>query len=264
MLPLVPSRITFCCLAVSEPHGASMSMPASAATESSMRVKYCVWALRHGAMAPSFSDSSASGIDELGVDLERRAEAVAGRAGAVRRVEREVARRRLLEAAPVDGAHEVLAERQQVVVGGRLALAPHDLQLGDAVGQLQRGLQRVGEAAVDALAHHEAVDDDLDRVLLVAGQALGALQELVDVDDLAVDAGARRSPGPTRSSSSVSYSPLRPRTTGARTWKRVPSGSSRTRSTICCGVWRSSRCRPPGSAGRRCGRTAGAGSRRSR
>ena len=35
-----------------------------------------------------------------------------------------------------------------------------------------------------------------------------------------------------------SYSPLRPRTTGASTWKRVPSGSCSTRSTICCGVWR--------------------------
>ena len=46
---------------------------------------------------------------------------------------------------------------------------------------------------------------------------------------------ARTKPCPERSSSSVSYSPLRPRTTGASTWKRVPSGSSRTRSTICCG-----------------------------
>ena len=130
------------------------------------------------------------GDDELGVDLERRAEAVAGRAGAVGRVEREVARRRLFEAAAVDGAHEVLAEREQIVVGGGLALPAHDLQLGHPVGQLQGGLQRVGEPAVDALAHDQAVDDDLDRVLLVAGQALGALQELVDVDDLAVDPGA--------------------------------------------------------------------------
>ena len=31
-------------------------------------------------------------------------------------------------------------------------------------------------------------------------------------------------------------SPLRPRTTGASTWKRVPSGSSSSWSTICCGV----------------------------
>ena len=37
------------------------------------------------------------------------------------------------------------------------------------------------------------------------------------------------------SSRSDAYSPLRPRTSGASTWKRVPSGSSSTRSTICCG-----------------------------
>ena len=36
---------------------------------------------------------------------------------------------------------------------------------------------------------HEAVDDDLDRVLLVAGQPLGGLEELGDVGRLAVDAG---------------------------------------------------------------------------
>ncbi len=46
---------------------------------------------------------------------------------------------------------------------------------------------------------------------------------------------ARVKPWPASSSSRPSYSPLRPRTTGARTWKRVPSGSSSTRSTICCG-----------------------------
>ena len=186
----MPWRMTFCCLAVSEPHGASMSMPWASATESSIRVKYCVWARAPRGDGAVVQRQVGVGDDQLGVDLERRAEAVARRAGAVRRVEREVARRRLLEAAPVDGAHEVLAERQQVVVARRLALAPDDLHLGDAVGQLERRLQRVGEPALDALAHHEAVDDDLDLVLLVAGQALVALQELVDVDDLAVDAGA--------------------------------------------------------------------------
>ena len=64
-----------------------------------------------------------------------------------------------------------------------------ELDLGHAFGQLQRGLQRVGEPALDAVAPHEAVDDDLDRVLLVPRQPLVALQELGDVDDLAVDPG---------------------------------------------------------------------------
>jgi hypothetical protein len=39
-------------------------------------------------------------------------------------------------------------------------------------------------------ANFSAVDDDLDLVLLVASQALVALQELGDVDNLAVNAGA--------------------------------------------------------------------------
>ena len=70
-----------------------------------------------------------------------------------------------------------------------LTLAADDLQLGDAVGQLERRLQRVGQPAGDALAHHQAVDDDLDLVLLVAGQPFRALQELVDLDDLTIDPG---------------------------------------------------------------------------
>jgi len=32
------------------------------------------------------------------------------------------------------------------------------------------------------------------------------------------------------------YSPLRPRITGARTWNRTPSSMASTWSTICCGV----------------------------
>ena len=36
------------------------------ATDSSMRVKYWVWALRHGAIAPSAIDSSGSGTTSSG------------------------------------------------------------------------------------------------------------------------------------------------------------------------------------------------------
>ena len=52
---------------------------------------------------------------------------------------------------------------------------------------------------------------------------------------------ARTKPWPAMSASNVSYSPLRPLTTGASTWNRVPSGRPMMRSTICCGVWRCSR-----------------------
>ena len=80
----------------------------------------------------------------------------------------------------------MLAERE----GFRLAaVGRHQLDLGDAIGQLQRGLERVSEPALDPVAANEPVDDDLDLVLLVTSQSLVALEELGDVDDLAVDPG---------------------------------------------------------------------------
>ena len=56
----------------------------------------------------------------------------------------------------------------------------------DAVGDLQRRLERVGEARGDVGAHDDAVDDDVDVVLqlLVEGRGLG------DLVELAVDLGA--------------------------------------------------------------------------
>ena len=126
------------------------------------------------------------GDDQLGVDLERGAEAVARLARAVRRVEREVARSRLVVAGAARRAGEVLAEREDLALA---AVGRDQLDLGDAVGQLQRGLQRVGETTLDAVATDETIDDDLDLVLLVPGEPLVALQELGDVDDLAIDPG---------------------------------------------------------------------------
>src|SRR3546814_9847948 len=58
--------------------------------------------------------------------------------------------------------------------------------LGHAVGEAQRRLQGVGQPALQALPHHEAVDHHLDRVLLVARE-VDLVGELVD---LAVDASA--------------------------------------------------------------------------
>ena len=124
------------------------------------------------------------GHEQLGVDLELRAEAVAGLARAVRRVEREVARRELLERQPAVHAREVLGEHERL---GRLALVVfgNDLDLGDAFGELQRGLERVGEPPLDPRPAHQPVDDDLDGVLLVALELeLGG-----QVDDLTVDPG---------------------------------------------------------------------------
>ena len=78
-------------------------------------------------------------------------------------------------------AREVLGEREDLGLL-RLVLVD-DLDLGDTLGELQRGLERVGEPAFDAGAAHEPVDDDLDRVLLVALE----LQLGREVDELTVD-----------------------------------------------------------------------------
>ncbi len=77
--------------------------------------------------------------DELGVDLHLDAETGAVRTGAVRAVEAEVARRQLAERDLVVGAPQVLGVETLV-----LAL---DRDAHDAGAELERGLDRVGEAA---------------------------------------------------------------------------------------------------------------------
>ncbi len=122
------------------------------------------------------------GHHEVDVDLELGAQAVAALAGAVGRVEREVAGGQLLVALAVDRAGQVLGEGEDLALA---AVGRHQLHLGHALGQQQRGLERLGEAALDALALHQAVDHDLDVVDLVAGEVhLGA-----EVVELAVDPG---------------------------------------------------------------------------
>jgi len=49
---------------------------------------------------------------------------------------------------------------------------------------------------------------------------------------------AREYPLVCSSAKRSTNSPLRPATIGAKTWKRVRSGSVRRRSTICCGLCR--------------------------
>ena len=116
--------------------------------------------------------------DELFVELHVAAESRADGAGAVGIVEREHARREFRQADAAVHAGKVLAEHQE--------LAIHDLHISDALAELQCRLEGVGQARLHALAHDEAVDDDLDRVLLV----LLELDVLTELHDLAVDAHA--------------------------------------------------------------------------
>jgi hypothetical protein len=159
-------------------------MSLSSATDASRRWWYCMCPLAHGAMAPSAKAAVGVGHHQLRVDLELGAEAVAALAGAVGRVEREVPGGELVVALAVDRAGQVLREGQPL--GLALAVLGHQLDLGHAVGEAQRRLERIGEAAVDAFAQHQPVDHDLDGVVLVAGQLEVLHRQVVQ---LAVDAG---------------------------------------------------------------------------
>ena len=60
------------------------------------------------------------------------------------------------------------------------------MHLGHAVAELERGLERFGQALLDVLARLEAVDHRFDGVLLAQGQR----RHRVDLVQLAVDAHA--------------------------------------------------------------------------
>ena len=183
------------------------------------------------------------------------AESAAARAGAERRVEGELAR---LELGQRDAARRDSRSARRRAASRRSSCA-HDLD--DAVGELERRLERIGEAAAIFGANDQPVDDDRDAVVLLLVQ----LRRVRELDQLAVDVWRARSPACAPISNSSRNSPLRPRTSGASTSIRVPSGQRehgvgdlRRRS----GAARARRS--SGSAACRRARRAGAGSRRSR
>ncbi len=104
------------------------------------------------------------GDDQLRVDLHPGAEAVAGGAGAERRVEGE---RSGLEVVGVDGvvvgARHLLRELH--LAPGVLGVEVDEVEDHEPPGQAERGLDGVGQPSLGRLLHREAVDDDLDRVL---------------------------------------------------------------------------------------------------
>ncbi len=151
-------------------------------------------------MAPSRSVRSGSGTIRSAIDLLLRAEPVAGRAGAEGIVEREQPRLDLRNGEAGDRAGEFFREQHalmrlvQRLVGraaGRGFFRRQRLvgEFGDrqAVGELQAGLEAVGETRRHVGAHDDAVDDDVDVVLvfLVERRHFGDLVELaVDLDAL--------------------------------------------------------------------------------
>ena len=166
----------------------------------------------HGTSAPAARLFDRSGMTRSGSISSLRAEAGAGRAGAVRRVEREAARLELVDGVAVVRAAVALAVAALLEVR-RLAVAWRRRDQHDALAEPQRGLDRIGQPAGvrvrDDLARSPgrsagrparatgavgrlrvaddvAVDDDLDRVALV----LVERRRVRDVDHLAVDADA--------------------------------------------------------------------------
>ena len=96
------------------------------------------------------------GHHALGLDRPALAEAVAGRAGALRAVERERARRELRHGDVAPRAGELLREEALP-----LALDGHE---HDAGGEVERLLQARAQALEGALAQREAVDEHVDAV----------------------------------------------------------------------------------------------------
>ena len=118
----------------------------------------------------------ARGVEHLG-----HAQAVAGRAGADRRVEREQPRLQL--------GQRVVADRAGVARGQQLLGRVGRIHVGQdhqPVAEAQRGLERFGQALLDVFARAEAIHHHLDGVLDAQPQR----RHRVEVDHLPVDAGA--------------------------------------------------------------------------
>ena len=126
------------------------------------------------------------GHDQAVVEEQLDSQTVTDRAGAERRVERKQPRLDLGDGEAADGACELLGEGQAL----GFALGPlllRQLQMGDAVGQVQRGAQTVCQPRLQPLAHDDAVDHDVDVVaeLLVQGRRVVQVVEgAVDLDPL--------------------------------------------------------------------------------
>ena len=114
--------------------------------------------------------------DERRVDAQPRAEAAAGRAGAVGAVEREHPRRELFDRDTAVVAGVVLREED-------LALFLRDVRQHKAAGERGRDLHGVRQAAVLIRADDNAVDHDLDIMLAVFIER----DDLRQVIDAAVD-----------------------------------------------------------------------------
>ena len=152
------------------------------------------------------------GHEQVGVDLLLRAEAGAARAGAVRRVEREDARLQLGQRDAVLGAGEVLASRCVVspLSTRSTATSPSASATAvstDCVSRVRRSSFITSRSTTTSIV-----------CLNFLSSAGGSSSVCCSPSTL-----TRVKPSLRSSSKSSRYSPLRSRTTGALTVKRVPS-----------------------------------------
>ena len=96
------------------------------------------------------------------VELHLAADTAARGTRTVRIVERKHTRRKLRQADAAVDAGKILAEHQK--------LAVHHLHIDNALAELQRRFQRIGQPLANALAQHKTVNHDLDGVFLVLFQ----------------------------------------------------------------------------------------------
>ncbi len=124
--------------------------------------------------------------DAQRIEIDARAEALALRAGAVRRVERKRARRHFRHAQPAIHARQ--PPREQPVA------AVERVDDDDVVREVEGDVNRFDEPALDAAAHDHAVDEHLDRVVAAAIE----LDVFFERSKLAVDPRLREPARPQR------------------------------------------------------------------
>ncbi len=127
------------------------------------------------------------GIDQaLGVEELLHPQAIAGRAGAGGVVEGEQLRLQLADGMATDRAGETRGEDRLFAL-----FVIHRCHQGDPVGQLERGLERLGQALLQVGADLEAVHHHIDAVFFLLVQ----LGQFVEFIEFAVDPSAHKALG---------------------------------------------------------------------
>jgi hypothetical protein len=106
------------------------------------------------------------GHHQLGVHLQPGPQSVTGLAGAIRRVEREVAGHQLVEGEAVVGAGQLLRKRDGLFLAVGL-----DGEGRQPLGQVERGLDRIGHPTADVRPGNQPVHDHVDVVFVVPIQS---------------------------------------------------------------------------------------------